>query len=158
MRPRNAAERMVIKTAAAIPVALLLSACAPTTTPNNFGGERTVFYNPYAAPELSNGPVGPDQCEGCPGDGGRYLDGLFYPGAGQYAFTRAGKRIRLSRAERRQFRDRFRALNQRIELERSTAAFNARQVSVPPKPVPSAPPISAPQAPSQQNAGAAIEP
>ncbi|WP_298302543.1 hypothetical protein [uncultured Erythrobacter sp.] len=73
---------------------LLLTGCAASVDSE----ERTVFYNPYAPPELANGPVGPEYCDGCSGE--EWLPGLVYPGEGNIAYDREGKRVPLSRRER----------------------------------------------------------
>ena len=112
-----------------------------------------MFYNPYAALELENGPVGPDQCEGCPGAKGHWLDGLFYPGAGDYAFDRNGNRVLLSRDDRRELQRREKLIGDQVEVIRKVAEFNARQAAMPDRPLPhplAAPTaISAPTAPTE---------
>jgi hypothetical protein len=126
----------------------LLGACASPATSapeNQFTGQRTVFYNPYAAPELQNGPVGPEQCAECPGVEGRWLDGLIYPGRGHYAYDRDGNRVQLSRSDRRELRRRFQAIEVQAEINRRVAEFGARQASIPPA-IPTAPPLASPPA------------
>ncbi len=132
---------MNIRSGLAVAAIFMVTACASPTTENQFTGERTVFHNPYAAPELQNGPVGPDQCEQCFGVDGRWLNGLFYPGRGDFAYNRKGERVRLSRNDRRELRRRFQAMEDQIEINRRVDEFNARRVSIP-EPVPSAPPVA----------------
>ncbi len=127
---------------AAASIALPLAACATSSPQLAFGGERTVFDNPYASPELDNGPVGPDQCREFPRNGGCYIDGLFYPGAGRFAYTRDGLRVRLSREERRAFRERARLIGEQSQLNRQIAELDAeRSPPTTPPPVPTAPPV-----------------
>ncbi len=129
-----------------------LSGCAVSETPNPFTAQRTVFYNPYEAPELQNGPVGPDQCADCLTRDGRWLEGLVYPGRGRYAFDKAGNRVRLTQDDRRELRRRFNLIQDQIEINRRVAEFSAMQAAFPdvPPPVPTAPPtaLGAPSTPA----------
>ena len=107
-----------------------LGACA-STPQNPFDGGRTVFYNPYAALEIENGPVGPETERAFPRDKGRWIDGLFYPGAGWFAYDRGGNRVALSRQDRRELRERDRRLEQRAIQNRELAQFEAERASQP---------------------------
>ncbi len=133
-----------MKTTAALAIAasLALGACASSDQQLGLDGNRSVFHNPYAAPELANGPVGPDQCADCPGIDGRWLEGLTYPGRGDFAYDRNGNRVQLSRADRRVLRARFRAIRDQAEINRRVEEFNARQAAAPPIPAPTAPPVA----------------
>lgn len=135
---------------------LSLGACSTPQAGIGLDGHRTVFHNPYAPIELENGPVGPEQCQNCPG--GVWIDGLFYPGSGRVAYDRLGNRVRLSRSERRDARERFRLIRSQVEQDAAVAQFNQGLVnqgqggSTPP-PIPSAPPVS--DAPTQSGSGSA---
>ena len=144
---------MLAKTALAAGSLLLLGACASNPSQAGFSGERTVFHNPYADPVIANGPIGLEQCGVFAGQAGCWLDGLFYPGAGGYAFDRAGNRVSLSKRERRAFRERSRLIAEQVELNELVADFNERQASLPPPPVPTAPPIATPAAGSNSERG-----
>lgn len=100
-------------------VCLGVGACATPETVNNFTAERSVFANPYVAPEI----------DGHTGDGG-----LIYPGRGRFAFDQDGNRVELSRAERRTFRERTALIQEQAELNQLVAEFNARQAEMPPPP------------------------
>ena len=114
---------MTTKLILACTAPLALGACATSETVNNFTAERTVFANPYVAPEIDASGIG----------AGR--GGLCYPGAGRYAFDQEGNRVELSRAERRTFRERAALIREQAELNELVAEFKAR-------PEPSAPPIA----------------
>ena len=101
-------------------VCLAVSACATSETVNNFTAERSVFANPYVAPEIA---------------GRTDAAGLFYPGRGRFALDQDGNRVELSRAERRTFRERAELIREQAELNELVAEFNAR-------PQPTAPPIA----------------
>lgn len=133
---------METRTAIVMAAGLLsLGACATPHTGIGLDGHRTVFHNPYAPVELENGPVGPEQCQNCPG--GVWVDGLFYPGRGWDAYDRLGNRVRLSRSERRTARERFRLIRDQAALNQAVAEFNAAQAAAaPPPPIPSAPPVA----------------
>ena len=114
---------MTGKAAAALIGMLALGACA-TSQPNTFlPGERTVFDNPYVAPELAERGVGA-------GHGG-----LFYPGAGRYAFDQDGNRVELSSAELRSFRERAEQVRQQAEQSELLKEMSASQTSKTPPPV-----------------------
>lgn len=135
----------MFKTIAALACIGSLAACASTQPSTAFGGERTVFDNPYADPVIANGPVGPEQCGAFEGQQGCWLDGLFYPGKGSYAYDRDGNRVSLSRSERRAFREQAFLVREQARINRLVAEFNARQAEMPPPPEPSAPPIATPE-------------
>ncbi|MEM7779787.1 MAG: hypothetical protein AAF697_05260 [Pseudomonadota bacterium] len=128
--------------ASVIAGSLILSGCAVSQeTQNNFGGHRSVFHNPYVAPELAQGDVGPETGDPIKDARQPYLDGLFYPGRGEYAYDREGNRIRLSRASRRELRrrqDALEVIEQGNALRDELRAREAERAS----PVPSAPPIA----------------
>ena len=107
-----------------------LSGCAAN-------GDLTGVQNsPYTVPvNIGDGP---------PSD-------LRYPGRGPYAYDGDGNRVRLSRRERRQFRERFRNVQAQIEQNERVAEFNAQNAG-PPEPVPSAPPVAS-EAGSQGSTG-----
>jgi len=136
----------VIKCVGLVTLIGTLCSCAVSEPQVGFAGERTVFHNPYAAQEFENGPVGPDQCAECPGNDGRWLDGLFYPGAGHYAFDRSGNRVPLSREDRRELRLRNELIGDQAEINRKVAEFDAHQAAMldRPLPQPSAPPTALP--------------
>lgn len=138
----NGVRIMRIRVAIGLAVAMTLAACSTTETSPGFAGQRSVFHNPYAPVVIDHGPVGPDQCGGCPG--GVWVDGVFYPGRGAYAYDRYGTRILLTRQERRQARERYRQVSALIEQNRAIEQFNAAQASASPSPppLPSAPPIA----------------
>lgn len=143
---------------------LALAACAPGPSQHGFGGVRTVFHNPYAALELANGPVGPDVCEDQQSTDQCWLNGLLYPGRGQFAYDRQGNRVQLSRSDRRELRRRFELIRDQAEINRRVEAFNAMQANMPPVPAPNAPPIAAsvpahiPAPPISQSLDDQIEP
>jgi hypothetical protein len=145
LAPVSGVGAVIIRVVFASIAALALAGCSTADPKLGLDGHRTVFHNPYAPIELENGPVGPDQCRGCPE--GVWIDGLFYPGRGWFAYDRFGARIPLSRQERRQARDRFRQITALIEQNRAVEQFNARKDSVP-LPVPSAPPVASSPAPA----------
>ena len=128
--------------------AVILTACSTNQTVSGFDGERSVFHNPYAPVVIDHGPVGPEQCVGCPD--GVWVDGFFYPGRGAYAYDRYGTRILLTRQEGRQARERYRQVSALIEQNRAIEQFNAAKAgALPPPPIPSAPPIAS-QGPSAE--------
>ncbi|MEP3420175.1 MAG: hypothetical protein ABJN35_00430 [Erythrobacter sp.] len=133
---------MIVRTALSLSVMVLLGACATAPTQQRFAGERTVFHNPYASPALSNGPVGPGACADQPASDQCWIEGLLYPGRGNFAYDRNGNRIQLSRSDRRELRRRFELIRDQAEINRRVAEFNAQQANFPPNPVPNAPPIS----------------
>ncbi len=104
---------MRIQTVAVTLGSLALASCA---TGDPFDGGRSVFNNPYAAPVVDNGPVGPECDESAVRRDGCFLDSLFYPGRGRYALDRDGNRVRLTRSERRFFRERNEAIQARIDI------------------------------------------
>lgn len=113
---------MIGKSVAALFSVLALSACA-TSQPDTFlAGERTVFDNPYVAPELVERGVGVGR------------GGLFYPGAGRYAFDQDGNRIELSRAELRSFRERAEQVRQEAEQRDLLEQMSAQQTDLTPPP------------------------
>lgn len=138
--------------------ALSLGACSTAQSGTGFDGQRGLFHNPYAPIEVANGPVGPEQCQNCPD--GVWVDGLFYPGRGWDAYDRLGNRVRLSRQERRDARERFRLIRNQIEQNAAVAQFNAALAgSLPPPPIPSAPPVAdAPSLPESGGAGSGAIP
>lgn len=141
---------MRVGVAIGLAMAMTLTACSTTETSPGFAGQRSVFHNPYAPVVIDHGPVGPDQCAGCPG--GVWVDGFFYPGRGAYAYDRYGTRILLTRQERRQARERYRQVSALIEQNRAIEQFNASKAGAlpPPPPIPSAPPIAS-ESPSAES-------
>ena len=110
---------------------LVLGGCAiHKETPNNFSGQRTVFHNPYVAPELDERLAGPGELA------------LAYPGRGAYAYDQDGNRVRLSRSQRRYFRLQREVLAGVAERERLRSEMQAREADAAPPPVPSAPPTA----------------
>ena len=97
-----------------------LDASVAPETVNNFTAERSVFANPYVAPEIA---------------GRTDAAGLFYPGRGRFALDQDGNRVELSRAERRTIRERAELIREQAELNELVAEFNAR-------PQPTAPPLA----------------
>ena len=107
--------------------ALTLGAC--TSTPeNSFLAGRTVFDNPYVDPAASQ----PSDESG----------GLFYPGAGRYAFDAEGNRVELTKSERRDARERARLAAEQAEQNELVREFDASQANLPSVPMPSAPPTA----------------
>ena len=93
------------------------SACAPTAM--HFEDERTVFNNPYAPPELANGPVGPECSEGVIRDQRCWIDGVAYPLPGLFVRDSSGNLVRLSRKQRREVRERRESIQSRIDILKS---------------------------------------
>ena len=113
---------MIAKAASALAAVLALSACAKSPPDNFFAGQRTVFDNPYIAPELASR-----------GDGsGR--EGLIYPGAGRYAFDQDGNRVELTPAELRDFRERAEIIREHSEQAELLKGPGAPQVQLMPPP------------------------
>lgn len=113
---------MTAKSAVTMVSLLALGACASSQSETSFAGERTVFDNPYVAPELADR-----------GDGaGR--DGLIYPGAGRYAFDQDGNRVELTPAELRDFRERAEIIREHSEQAKLLKGPGAPQVQVMPPP------------------------
>lgn len=126
---------------------LVLSACASYPAQDGFAGVRTVFHNPYTDPVVDDRMIGPDQERNAFGIDGRWIDGLFYPGVGRFAYDRNGNVVRLSRRDRRILRQRARDLREQERINQAVADFNRRNAGPSPQvpaPVPSAPPVSAP--------------
>ncbi|MBI1404325.1 MAG: hypothetical protein GC147_14095 [Porphyrobacter sp.] len=99
----KAASGSVIAAAAA----LLAGGCA---TADPLEGRRTVFANPYVAPEISRRGIGP-QCDVDFGRDATCLSGpLIYSGRGSHASLGNGQSVRLTRAQRRILRERAEAL------------------------------------------------
>lgn len=145
---------MRVKVAIGLTLAMTLAACSTAETSPGLAGQRSVFHNPYAPVVIDHGPVGPDQCSACPG--GVWVDGVFYPGRGAYAYDRFGTRILLTRQERRQARERYRQVSALIEQNRAIEQFNAAQAGAsppPPPPMPSAPPTTAGSPPAENSSG-----
>ena len=111
--------------AAAAPLGLAACATAPE---NSFAAGRTVFDNPYVDPSAQP----PSDESG----------GLFYPGAGRYAFDSEGNRVELTKSERRDARERARLANEQAEQNELVREFDASQADMRPDPVPSAPPVA----------------
>ena len=107
--------------------ALGIAGCA-STPENSFLAGRTVFDNPYVDPAASQ----PTDESG----------GLFYPGAGRYAFDSEGNRVELTRSERRDARERARLASEQAEQNELVREFDAAQADMRPDPVPSAPPLA----------------
>ncbi len=106
----------------------VLSGCASSSDELGLNGNRSVFHNPYSTPvEIGEQDTG--------------TSGLRYPGRGHYAYDEDGNRVRISRAERRLLRQRFRDVQDQIEINERVAEFNAQNAG-PPEPVPSAPPVA----------------
>ena len=122
--------------------ALALSACAQSGNELGFDTQRTVFHNPLDPYSAGGQSVDPSQCEDRAGVSGCWLDGIFYPGVGRYAFARDGTRIELSRAERRTARERTRLIREQIRLNALVDDFNRQQAETRPDPEPSAPPTA----------------
>ena len=123
---------MLKRSSLALLAALPLGACATSETPNNFTAERSIFASPYVEPVIA----------------GRTSDGgVFYPGAGRYAYDRAGNRIRLRGDERRDARRQADAIEEQARLNQRVEEFEAQQTDAIPA-VPSPPPISS-DAPSR---------
>ena len=101
--------------------AVALSACASSES------ALSVNHSPYTVPVNigDNDPLG----------------NLRYPGTGPYAYDADGNRVRLSRRERRQLRERYRNVQAQVEQNERVAEFNAEN-SGPPEPIPSAPPVA----------------
>jgi len=112
--------------------ALAASACS-TTPKNSFAAGRTVFDNPYVAP---TGAEPTDES-----------GGLFYPGAGRYAFDAEGNRVELTKSERRDARERARLAGEQAELNELVEEFDARAEDMRPSPMPSALPVATGEAP-----------
>lgn len=109
------AREMIGKSTAVLVSIFALGACA-TSQPETFlAGERTVFDNPYVAPELVERGVG----------AGR--GGLFYPGAGRYAFDQDGNRVELSRAQLRSFRERAEIIREQAEQSEALKDLGSRR-------------------------------
>ena len=128
-----------------IGLSLGLGACATNTdTPNNFAAERTVFGNPYVAPELDRRLVGPYSPDDDDERGNRrWRDGLLYPGAGDIAYDQEGNRVQLSRRDQRELQKRYFANQAQAVQDARIAEFNAQQAELPPPPPqPSAPPVA----------------
>lgn len=91
-------------------VAALLGGCA---TADSLEGQRTVFSNPYVAPEVDRRGIGP-QCDVEFGRDATCLGGpLIYPGRGRAAGLGNGESVRLTRAQARLVRQRAEALEAR---------------------------------------------
>jgi hypothetical protein len=104
-------------------VIALLSACA---TGDPLEGQRTVFSNPFVAPEFDRRGIGP-QCDADFGRDATCLSGpLIYSGRGRTASLGNGKTIRLTRAQAR-------LLRERAEL------LESLRTAPPPKPLPPPP-------------------
>lgn len=125
---------MTVRLFSVLATALALGACAASQTENRFTGERTVFDNPYVAPELDQRAIGPGSQGNELIGKDRWIDGLLYPGAGDIAYDREGNRVRLSRSDRRELRERYLALQAQAEQNELVAEFNARQADLPPPP------------------------
>ena len=95
--------------------AFLTTGCA-TSSPDSFGGDRTVFNNPYAPPEIDQAGVGPQCQEEVLRDDRCRLDSLIYPGRCRYARDQNGNLVRLTRSERRLLRERNEAIRSRIDV------------------------------------------
>lgn len=104
-----------------------LAACA-TPQENGFAAGRTVFDNPYVDPAAQ--PATDES------------GGLFYPGAGRYAFDSEGNRVELTRSERSDARERARLVAEQAEQNDLVREFDAGQTEMRPDPVPSAPPVA----------------
>lgn len=98
-----------------IVAALMVAGCA-SASPGGFGGERTVFNNPYAPPEIDQTGIGPECSEEVIRDQRCRLDSLIYPGRGRFARDANGNLVRLTRSERRLLRDRNEAIQSRIDI------------------------------------------
>ncbi|WP_299295789.1 hypothetical protein [uncultured Erythrobacter sp.] len=109
---------------AIVVAALMVTGCARVPA-DGFGGERTVFNNPYAPPEIDQTGIGPKCSEEVIRDERCRLDSLIYPGQGRFARDANGNLVRLTRSERRLLRDRSEAIRSRIDvlesLENGTA-------------------------------------
>lgn len=132
-----------------------LGACASPGPGGDLTGSRTAFHNPYATVERFE-------------EQGR-MDGLFYPGAGRFAFDSEGNRVRLSRRELRAMRDRAATINSTIilreALENAEGAAPPFDASRPVgddtpaiEPSPDAPPIALPIVAPPPGPPAAAEP
>jgi len=124
-----------------------LAACASPNSADGLSASRSVFHNPYATIAYFEDEM--------------RVSGLFYPGAGRFAFDREGNRVRLTRQELRAVRDRAATVRSTIILREALA--NGERVAIPlhaPRqgdeekgggapdiePSPAAPPIAAPLA------------
>ncbi|MEM6475321.1 MAG: hypothetical protein AAF687_04065 [Pseudomonadota bacterium] len=93
--------------------ALLLAGCSSA---DPFASGRSVFYNPYAALELANGPVGPECDERVIGDRECYLDSAGNPVYGRFARDQNGNIVRLTRDQRRIVSERIEATQARADV------------------------------------------
>ena len=93
---------------------LLLAGCA-SASEGPLSGQRTVFSNPFVAPEIDQRGIGPacdvafgqdETCLGRP---------LIYPGRGRIASLGNGETVRLTRTQRDVLRDRAEANRARAQ-------------------------------------------
>ena len=95
-------------------LAFVLSACA--SKPDPFAAPRSVFYNPYSALVLDNGPVGPACDEGVLRDEKCWINGVGYPLRRGFARLPDGTLVRLDRNQRQWERERWEAIQSRIDV------------------------------------------
>lgn len=91
-----------------------LAGCASEHDP--FGAGRTAFDNPYAALVIENGPVGPYCDEGVLRDERCWINGVAHPASYRFARLPDGTLIRLDRNQRQWERERWEAIQSRIDV------------------------------------------
>ena len=116
---------IAVRSSMIIAAAAVLSGCASADS-LEYG--RTVFHNPYAAPEIDRTGAGP-QCEVDLGRDATCLNGAVIRGRrGRAAILSNGETVRLTRVQAR--------------LLRQQADLREAQRNLPPQPAPPPPPIA----------------